>query len=460
MAGAIAAGWPPVGPVGPAAPRARADGEGRSPPGDDGFAGLVDGGGPRPEEAARAGEADGAESPPEATEDGERDRTEDAAAVATAVVPVIPAPPPRTEAGVPAPEGGLGVGEGPWPAVPFPLPPKGEVAGPPGEAGLGGAEAGEAEAPVAEAAEQAGPGTGVASRAGQAAGAGADAARARLAWTAVSDPGEEAAAKPASAGEASPGDLGDPASPSPAPARSPEAAPSVPTRARAGESAGLPERGSEARSAARRQEGTDEPAPVRAGPPVAAEPVEAAREARARGGGSASPGRTRAEDRGTAEGGAAPTGSFAALATTAPGPEGAATARSVARQIAAQPALRTGGAAEVSLAPKELGELRLSVEVVGDGLRVHIEAARPDTADLMRRHVEALRQELRQEGLGGVSVSIGGGDSQRESTSQGRSQGADRPGYAAVGSAGTALAESLPVAARPRAAPGHIDLRF
>ena len=73
------------------------------------------------------------------------------------------------------------------------------------------------------------------------------------------------------------------------------------------------------------------------------------------------------------------------------------------------PVLRTGGSAEVSLAPKELGQLRLSVETSDTGLRIVIEAARPETADLMRRHVEALRQELRQEGLGAVSVSIARG---------------------------------------------------
>ena len=90
-----------------------------------------------------------------------------------------------------------------------------------------------------------------------------------------------------------------------------------------------------------------------------------------------------------------------------------AEAHRIARQVAAHPVMKAGGSAEMSLAPEELGHLRLNVEASNAGLRIVIEAARPETADLMRRHVEALRQELRQEGLGAVSVSIGGGEGRR-----------------------------------------------
>ena len=135
-------------------------------------------------------------------------------------------------------------------------------------------------------------------------------------------------------------------------------------------------------------------------------------------------------------------------------------ARRIARQVASHPVFRTGGSAEVSLAPKELGHLRLSVEMGDGGLRVIIEAARPETCDLMRRHVEALRQELRQEGLGSVSVSISGGDGRRgeEQAPGGRQTGP----WSAFGDRTTA-AESGPSdlpSSRPASAAGHLDLRF
>jgi hypothetical protein len=140
--------------------------------------------------------------------------------------------------------------------------------------------------------------------------------------------------------------------------------------------------------------------------------------------------------------------------------EGTATVRDVARQIVAHPMVKAGGAAELHLAPEELGQLRLSVEPTGDGLRVTIEALRPETADLLRRHVEVLRQELRQDGLGSVSVSIGGGEA-------GRGSGAppDRSQLAPVGSladgtAATAPLPTTPPLPRPHPAAGQLDLRF
>ena len=94
------------------------------------------------------------------------------------------------------------------------------------------------------------------------------------------------------------------------------------------------------------------------------------------------------------------------LATAEPQAE----AHRIARQVAAHPVLKAGGSAEMSLAPEELGHLRLSVEASDSGLRIVIEAARPETAVLMRRHEETLRQELEQEDLGTVNVSIEDGD--------------------------------------------------
>lgn len=143
-----------------------------------------------------------------------------------------------------------------------------------------------------------------------------------------------------------------------------------------------------------------------------------------------------------------------------PSAEGAV-ARDVARQIAAQPGLVADGTAELRLAPEELGPLRLSVERGEDGLRLVIEAARPETADLLRRHVEALRQELRQEGLGTVGVSIGGGEARREGgAAPQRGQPGPDAGRPSIAGEGLAPAFAASPAPRGRGVGGHLDLRF
>ena len=161
--------------------------------------------------------------------------------------------------------------------------------------------------------------------------------------------------------------------------------------------------------------------------------------------------------------GLAPVPQNATWATTPGVPPGEGmVARDIGRQIA-QAGLAPGGTAELRLAPEELGPLRLSVERSEDGLRLVIEAARPETADLLRRHIEALRQELRQEGLGSVGVSIGGGESRREGgAAPHRNQ--DGPGlhssFDATPPRGPAPAFVVAPAPRGRAADGHLDLRF
>lgn len=153
------------------------------------------------------------------------------------------------------------------------------------------------------------------------------------------------------------------------------------------------------------------------------------------------------------------------------------------RQIATHPVLRTAGTALV-VDPVGLGALRLSVERSERGLRLVIDAARPETADLMRRHVDQLLLDLRLEGFGDVEVSIGdddasGGDgrsgarsgpqpdglSGRRDGSQGgdasadRTPGGDRQETGAAGSFGR-LGGPFPAADALVRASGHLDLRL
>jgi len=65
------------------------------------------------------------------------------------------------------------------------------------------------------------------------------------------------------------------------------------------------------------------------------------------------------------------------------------------------------GTVEVRLSPEELGRVRLSLAPGDSGLVVHLVAERPETLDLMRRHVDLLAGDLRQQGFAGLSFSFG-----------------------------------------------------
>lgn len=65
------------------------------------------------------------------------------------------------------------------------------------------------------------------------------------------------------------------------------------------------------------------------------------------------------------------------------------------------------GTVELSLAPQELGHLRMSLMQDGEVVRVLLTAERPETIELMRRHADQLVQEFRQAGFLGATLSFG-----------------------------------------------------
>jgi len=66
---------------------------------------------------------------------------------------------------------------------------------------------------------------------------------------------------------------------------------------------------------------------------------------------------------------------------------------------------------EISLNPEELGKLRLSVSTSDAGLIVSVVAERPETLDLLRRHIATLGQEFQAMGYKEVSFSFNGNGS-------------------------------------------------
>ncbi|WP_170417295.1 flagellar hook-length control protein FliK [Ruegeria atlantica] len=86
----------------------------------------------------------------------------------------------------------------------------------------------------------------------------------------------------------------------------------------------------------------------------------------------------------------------------------AETARAIAGQMAtvitAQP---KSGAIEIALSPEELGRVSITLNGRDDGLHLTISAERPETLDMMRRHLAVLEEEFRNFGLGDLSFDLG-----------------------------------------------------
>ncbi|MDG1128586.1 MAG: flagellar hook-length control protein FliK [Paracoccaceae bacterium] len=81
--------------------------------------------------------------------------------------------------------------------------------------------------------------------------------------------------------------------------------------------------------------------------------------------------------------------------------------RHVAQQVADVATRAADGPVDLHLNPEELGKVRISMAMADGGITVTIQAERPDTLDLMRRHIDQLAQEFRHLGYGLISFSFG-----------------------------------------------------
>ncbi|NDW54574.1 flagellar hook-length control protein FliK [Aliiroseovarius sp. PrR006] len=61
---------------------------------------------------------------------------------------------------------------------------------------------------------------------------------------------------------------------------------------------------------------------------------------------------------------------------------------------------------ELTLSPEELGRLRMSFQSEGSAMHVVLSFERPDTLDLMRRHIDQLAQDMRELGMSDVSFTF------------------------------------------------------
>ena len=135
------------------------------------------------------------------------------------------------------------------------------------------------------------------------------------------------------------------------------------------------------------------------------------------------------------------------------------TARATVGQIAEVLRNTREGTIEISLQPEELGRVRLSLHGAEGAMTLQIHSERPETAELIRRHVALLQEEIRSLGYESVSIDLANDEhDRRESAHTPTARGAAfddfTPGDTVSGH-GTAAA-AAPVAV----ALGGLDLRL
>lgn len=105
--------------------------------------------------------------------------------------------------------------------------------------------------------------------------------------------------------------------------------------------------------------------------------------------------------------------------------------RHVGRQMADALAKPGERPVEISLSPAELGRVRLNMHTTEQSVAVTITAERPETLDLMRRHIDQLSQEFKSLGFSDINFSFQGGQSDHSGTDDGPDSGG--PGRRAAG---------------------------
>lgn len=80
--------------------------------------------------------------------------------------------------------------------------------------------------------------------------------------------------------------------------------------------------------------------------------------------------------------------------------------RQITSQLVAMVQVRKSGVADIRLSPEELGRVQLRLSPTDHGVAVQIIAERADTGDLIRRNVDLLIAQLRQEGFDHVDVAF------------------------------------------------------
>nr|WP_273542484.1 flagellar hook-length control protein FliK [Szabonella alba] len=85
--------------------------------------------------------------------------------------------------------------------------------------------------------------------------------------------------------------------------------------------------------------------------------------------------------------------------------------------VIAQRSASGPGMTELSLAPEELGRLRIQLTPEGDRIRIVLSAELPETLDLLRRSVTEFTEDLRRMGFASASFDFAGWDGRQGTAS-------------------------------------------
>ncbi len=138
----------------------------------------------------------------------------------------------------------------------------------------------------------------------------------------------------------------------------------------------------------------------------------------------------------------------------------AETPRHVAQQLAE--AVATGGKrnVDVTLNPRELGHVNMRVMTTDVGVTVTINAERPETEDLMRRHIQDLAREFKEMGFSDISFQFGS-DAQAGQSEDGDGNGsAGGSGLQGEGDAVEETQSGLPLSQQLNIAADRLDIRI
>ncbi len=132
----------------------------------------------------------------------------------------------------------------------------------------------------------------------------------------------------------------------------------------------------------------------------------------------------------------------------------AETARAIAGQMdAAINSRPQTGTIEVALNPEELGRVSIVLNGRDDGLHLTIATERPETLEMMRRHISILEAEFKSLGLGDLSFDLGTPSDAQENASD-----AEHDSYLET-EQNDSQRESIPVPSR-MGATGRVDMRL
>ena len=93
-------------------------------------------------------------------------------------------------------------------------------------------------------------------------------------------------------------------------------------------------------------------------------------------------------------------------------------AHSLGQQLAHAAATASDRAVELTLAPEELGKVRMTLHAAEGSITVAVQADRPDTLDLMRRNIDSLARDFRDLGYADVSFSFGDQSERRQANAE------------------------------------------